>query len=166
MKRFFTVLAAVALAGAIYVATAPGSQTVSPTAKQFNALAKQFKALKLQVGKLQKDEAAVKQLAMTDALLLTDCMAHSVPIGQYGDDLHGFAGTFGYTYTDPALNGGASFLAGALDLADPADPNAAWITYGSKACGTDLPNAVRKMSRLAGIHLHSAPLHAFSTHRR
>lgn len=157
MKRFFTVLAAVALAGAIYVATAPGSQTkASPTTKQ-------FKALVAKVAKLQKDEAAVKELATTSALLLTDCMAHAVPIDQYGDN--SATSTQGYSYTNPAYNNGQPFFTTALDVAPTTDTGALWITGGNSACGTDLPNAVRNLSHIAGIRVPGAALHSFSAHR-
>src|SRR5580765_1630516 len=109
MKRFLTVLAAVALAGAIYVATAPGSQTAGPTLRQ-------FRALKAQVTKLQRDERSVKQLALQEAFLLTDCMQHSVPIAQYGDGT-GFTSTAGYSWTEPDANGGLPWLETALDVA-------------------------------------------------
>ena len=78
MKRFVFALALVAVAGATYVATAPGSQTAGPTAAQ-------FRALKKQVTKLQRDEAKVKRLAYDEAYLLIDCMAGAVPIRPYGD---------------------------------------------------------------------------------
>jgi|SRR5579862_370464 len=158
MKRFVTVLAAVALGAAIYVATAPGSQTAGPTAAQ-------FKALQKQVTKLQKDEGQVKQLAIAEAFLLNDCMAASVPIGQYGDGSDG--STTGYTYTDPTINSGTPFYTTALDVAGNTDPNALWITGGTSACGTDLnpAGALRKLTRLAGIRLHGAVPHAFSAHR-
>jgi hypothetical protein len=103
MKRFFTVLAAVALAGAIYVATAPGSQTASPTARQ-------FKALKAQVGKLQKEVNVLNSHTNLLAAVMFGCMLHeTVGVAQRGDP----GGTFGYGYTD----GGAS-LTTALDLSE------------------------------------------------
>jgi len=90
MNRFFTVLAAVALAGVIYVAAAPGSQTAAgPTARQ-------FRALKKQVAKLQKDVTALKRDTRTEADVMFSCMLHqTVGVAQRGDP----AGTFGYSYT-------------------------------------------------------------------
>ena len=157
MNRFFTVLAAVALSGAIYVATAPGSQTASPTARQ-------FRALQRQVAKLQKDETNLKQIVQTDTFLLTDCMAHSVPIDQFGQGA-GFASTFGYTWTEPDLNGGQPWLETALDVTASDDTGALWITGGGPTCGTDLNPSLRKLSRLTGIRLHSTALHSFSARR-
>jgi hypothetical protein len=160
MKRFFTVLAAAAVAGAIYVATAPGSQTAAaPTLRQFNALV-------AKVTKLQKDEAKVKKVALIDAFLLSDCMNTAVPIGEYGDIVNNPA-TSGYTYTDPTINSGTPFLTTALDVAANNDPNAFWITGSPapSACATDLAPALRKLSRIAGIHLHVSALHSFIAHR-
>jgi hypothetical protein len=154
MKRFLFALALVAVAGATYVATAPGSQTAGPTAKQ-------FKALKKQVTKLQKDEKLVKSLALDEAFLLIDCMSHSVPIGQFGEGA-GFGSTYGYTWTDPADNGGVPWLETALDVTASDDPYALWITGGGSACGSDLNGSLRRVARLAGIDLHAAPLHGFS----
>ena len=94
MKRFLLVLALVAVAGATYVATAPGSQTAGPTAKQ-------FKALKKQVAKLQKDEKQVKQLALEEAFLLTTAWRPRFRSASSATTLTSLAGTFGYTYTDP-----------------------------------------------------------------
>jgi hypothetical protein len=103
MNRFFTVLAAVALAGAIYVAAAPGSRTAAgPTAKQ-------FKALKAQVVKLKKDVTVLKRDTHTVADVIFSCMLHqTVGVAQRGDP----GGTFGYTYTAT----GAPPLTTALDL--------------------------------------------------
>ena len=99
MKRFLLALALVAVAGATYVAAAPGSQTASPTAGQ-------FKALKKQVSKLQKDEKLVKGLAVVEARIITDCMAAAVPIRPYGDYQNNPTPAYGYSYSDPSINGG------------------------------------------------------------
>ncbi len=143
MQRFLIALALVAVAGATYVATAPGSQTAGPTAKQ-------FKALKAEVTKLQKDEKFVKSLAFAEAGLLVDCMAEADAVDQFGDTN---GGTYGYSYSDPAINSGTPFLTSAIDFADPTDPNALWITGGSSACGHDVNPAVHRIARIAGIHL-------------
>jgi len=156
MKRFTTVLAVVVLAGAVYVATAPGGQTAGPTARQFRALRKQ-------VARLQKDEKRVKTLAIEEATLLTVCVAHAVPIDQFGDTQNNPA-TFGYSYTDPEVNGGNPYFRTGLDFA-PNDPEALWVTGGTSACGTALNASLRKMGRLAGIRVHSAAPWAFRSGR-
>jgi hypothetical protein len=152
MKRFLLALALVAVAGATYVATAPGSQTAGPTAKQ-------FKALQKQVTKLSKDEKLVKNLAVAEAGLLSACMVHAVPINQFGEG-DGFSSTFGYSWTDPDMNSGTPWLETALDVTANDDANALWITGGteSSGCGADLLGSrLRTAARLAGVHLHAAP---------
>ena len=156
MNRFLTVLAVAALAGVVYVAAAPGSQTAGPTAAQ-------FKALKKQVTGLKKEVKGVEGLAIAEAFLLTDCMKYSIPIDQFGDNSVG--STFGYSYADPDIDGGTPFLTTALDVTASDDPNALWITGGDSQCGTDINGALRKVSRLAGIPMHSAP-RVFGTGRR
>ena len=147
MKRFVLVLALVAVAGATYVATAPGSQTAGPTAKQFRALKKEVAGLKKQLGQ-------VKGLALSEAGLLLDCMAVARPIDQFGD---GTNHTYGYSY----VNGGPPTLTTALNYAPVDDGTAIWFTGGTAQCGTDLnaPGAPRKLTRLA------ATLRGFSTER-
>src|SRR4051812_23129193 len=122
MKRFVLVLALVAVAGATYVATAPGSQTASPTMAQ-------FRALKTQVAHLQTKVNNVKTLAQLEAVFITDCMASSAPIIRRGDWEHPTR-TFGYTYADPAINSGDPFFETALDIAKEGDANPMWITGG------------------------------------
>ena len=136
MKRFMLALALIAVAGATYVATAPGSQQAGPTAKQ-------FKALQKQVIKLKKDEAQVRQLAIGEAVIITDCMSVAKPIAQFGDPNM----MTGYSYNDGMITGPKP----ALNYAGPTDQNVTWFPGGGSACGTDLNAAVRKVARLAGI---------------
>ena len=140
MKRFVLVLALVAVSGATYVATAPGSQTAGPTAAQFKALKKQVAGLKKQVG-------LVKAVAWAEAHLLTDCMKKAQPVDQFGN-----GSTTGYEYTDPAVNSGTPTPTKAVNYADPSDQTALWITGGDSTCGTDINGAaLRKAIRLAGL---------------
>lgn len=140
MKRFLLVLALVGVAGATYVATAPGSQTAGPTAKQ-------FRALKREVAGLKKQVSQVKVLALEEAVLLTDCMAVAKPVAQFGTD----GTTTGYEYTD---NGGTPFPRSALNYAQPTDPNVTYFTGGGSQCATDVSTSIRHLARLAGIRLH------------
>jgi hypothetical protein len=148
MKRVLMVAVLGAVAAATYVATAPGAQQAGPTARQ-------FKALKAQVVRLQKDEGKVKKLALTMDQLLTDCMATSAPIDDFGDFVNNPA-QFGYTYTDPAINSGTPFLTTALDVTANDDPYALWITGGTSACGNDFSALRHKMARISGIRLPAA----------
>jgi hypothetical protein len=103
MSRFLITLAAVVIAGAMYVAAAPGSQQGGPTAAQ-------FKALKKEVGKLKKDVRTANDHANLLAAVTFACMLNStVGVAQRGDP----GGTFGYTYTN-----GAPSMTTALDLSD------------------------------------------------
>ena len=158
MKRFLLVLALAAVAGATYVATAPGSQTAGPTMAQ-------FRALKIEVTKLKRDEGKVKQLALTEGHLLVDCMAIAVPVEEFGEG-NGFASTYGYTWTDPAQNSGTPWLETALDFAASDDPSAIFMTGGTAACGTDINPALQQLGRLTGIHVQHLSPRAFSAHRR
>ena len=94
MKRFLIVLALVAVAGATYAATAPGSQTAGPTAAQFRALKRVVAGLKRKVIAAQQD---------TDALgeFLLQCVAHApVAAHSVGDSSNGYL--FGAPGTPPA----------------------------------------------------------------
>jgi len=94
MKRFLLVLALVAVAGATYAATAPGSQTAGPTAKQFKALQKQVATLKKQVKAEQVDTADLGGF-------LLHCMAHGpVGVNSAGNASSGYL--FGTPGTPPA----------------------------------------------------------------
>ncbi len=103
MSRFLITLAAVVVAGAMYVAAAPGSQQAGPTAAQ-------FKALKKEVAKLQKQVKDTNGGLNTLAAVTFGCMLHeTLGVAQKGDP----GGTYGYTYTP---NGGAPGFTTALDL--------------------------------------------------
>src|SRR5579871_4705901 len=156
MKRFLLALALVAVAGATYVATAPGGQLAGPTAKQ-------FKALQKEVAGLKKELAVVKETTTVDTQVLTDCMAHAVPIDQFGDrQSNPFNNAYGYTWTDPNQNGGTPWLETALDVTAPDDPSALFITGGGPACGTDIGAALHRAGRMSGIRVHrTAPLTGF-----
>jgi hypothetical protein len=158
MKRFLLVLALVAVAGATYVAMASGSQTAAgPSAKQ-------FKALKKQVAGLSKQVKGVQNLAVAEAIIITDCMQISGPINLFGDTQNATP-TYGYSFSDPNINSGTPFPMTALNVTTPDDPSALWITGGSSSCATDINGQlVRKVSRLAGAHRHAAPS-AFSAFR-
>lgn len=158
MKRFLLVLALVGVAGATYIAAAPGSQTAGPTAAQ-------FAALKRQVAGLKKQVKGVKTLAQAEAKLLTDCMVAAVPIRPYGDYTSPTGPTYGYSYSDPSINSGTPFPQTALNLTPSDDPAARWITVGPSTCGVDLGTARRNIGRLAGLRVHRVTPF-FGTRRR
>ena len=129
MNKFLIALAVAAIAGATYVAAAPGGQTAGPTAQQ-------FRALETKVAKLQRTVRSERRL-------LAACMKFSIPIARFGDYNNEPPG-FGYTFTDPNVNGGTPFYATALDKTLTSDPNALWITGGAYACHQHLPGALHK----------------------
>lgn len=103
MNRFVALLAVAIVAGAMYVAAAPGSrQAAGPTAKQ-------FAALKKQVTKLEKQVKSAKTEATAVAAVMLQCLLHqTVGVSQNGDP----GGTYGYSYTA----NGTTTLTTALDL--------------------------------------------------
>ena len=98
MKRFLMLVAVAAVAGAMYVAAAPGSQQAAPpTAAQFAALKKQVASLNKTLKALKKEETQVKTAAVDAAGFISDCFVKGgvVPVSQFGDP----NGTFGFEYT-------------------------------------------------------------------
>jgi hypothetical protein len=103
MTRLLTLLAVAAVAGAMYVAAAPGGlRSSGPTAAQ-------FRALKTKVTQLQKTVGQVRKLSVAEGVVLADCLMHQA---QAVDRL-GTPGSSGYLYGNAA----ASSPATALDLA-------------------------------------------------
>src|ERR1700739_1083343 len=94
MKRFLMLLAVAAVAGAMYVAAAPGSaQHAGPSWKQYTALKKEFAALQKQV-KTVKTEA---DAGLAVSLL---CIMHKpVGVAQVGNSTSGYL--FGPPQTSP-----------------------------------------------------------------
>jgi len=120
MKRFLMFVGVAAVAGAMYVAAASGSQqSRGPSAKQFAALKKQVATLEK---KAKTDEADTNALAG----VVLDCILDQVvPTNQFGDTSG--AGMFGYSFT--AAGGGGTTLTSAFDLA-PDPSTAGWLLTG------------------------------------
>ena len=113
MKRFLTLLAVAAIAGAMYVAAAPGGlRSAGPTAKQ-------FKALKASVTKLQKQVKTLKTEAGAALAIEELCIMHApVGVSQLGTS------SSGYLFGPPQTTGGGVVNASAtsaLNLA-PSTP--------------------------------------------
>lgn len=102
MKRFLMLVAVATVAGAMYVAAAPGSQQSTPTARQFTALKKQVAKLSKSLNALKKDEGKVKSGAVEAETFLASCFvsAGAVGVGQFGDA----NGAFGFKYTTDGIN--------------------------------------------------------------
>lgn len=113
MTRFLLLLAATAVAGAMYVAAAPGSPTsAGPTAAQFKALSKKVTVLQKQVKSLKKEADASLGI---EAL----CILHQpVGVDQVGTSASGYL--FGPPQTAP--NAVTATATSALNLATEASP--------------------------------------------
>jgi hypothetical protein len=144
MKQFMLLVGVAAVAGAMYVAGASGSQQASGP-----SLA-QFKALKKQVASEGKTLNSVKKLAVAEGALLVACDAHAVAIGQFGNPAAGE----GYHYLLPS-NNPPEILTTSLDAANPADPNASFFAYGGPTCNTAL-GGLRHAAPRAGVSLPRA----------
>lgn len=159
MQRFLTLVAVAAIAGAMYVAAAPGGlRSTGPTPAQ-------FKALKARVASLQKALGQVKKESDAVAVVMVQCVMYQA---QAVDDFGNGASGFGYDYTDPQQNGGQPFLTSALDLAPSTETTSQFYFLGvNPACAPTInshtgsasaSNAVQRLSALARIRpAHTTP---------
>ena len=144
MSRFLITLAAVVVAGAMYVAAAPGSQQAGPSAAQ-------FKALKKQVTKLQKQVKTDNENVSLLGFVTFQCMLHStLGVAQQGDP----GGTYGYAFTP---QGGLAGFSTALDLSNTPTANLLQLNPDP---GDDCESIVGIANkRYAGALAHWAKLH-------
>jgi hypothetical protein len=148
MKRFLMLVAVATVAGAMYVAAAPGGEQSTPTAKQFTALKKQVAKLSKTLNALKKDEGNVKKLSVAEAGLLLACMTKTMPVDQVGDS----AGhTYGFVYSNDAVEGSDTFTA-ALAPAASTDTNAVWFVGGDSNCQTALQSRETLRQHAAVAH--------------
>lgn len=168
MKRFLMLVAVAAVAGAMYVAAAPGSQrALPPTAAQFASLKKQVARLSKTLTALKKDEGKVKTLAVDEGALLLTCMQVAVPVNQFGDSTNQ---TEGFRYAKGPLTAPTSELyTTALDVTADTDTNAVFFVGGDSSCATALSGgttSLRHQAAAAGVQLpHLAAHQAFVAHR-
>jgi hypothetical protein len=148
MKRFLMLVAVATVAGAMYVAAAPGSQQSTPTAKQFTALKKQVTKLSKTLSTLKKDEGNVKKLAVAEAGLLLACMSKTMPVDQLGD---GTGHTYGFEYSTSTLETNDTHTA-ALAPAASTDTKAIWFVGGDSTCQTALQS--REMLQQHAVVAH------------
>jgi len=155
MTRLLMLLGVAAVAGAMYVATASGSQ------QSAGVTAKQFKALKQQVATLKATVKVLKNAVIADTGVLVACDAHAVPINQFGDAENG---AYGYHYLQP--DGTTEIVTSALDISSASDTGAGWFAYGSSSCNTALGGLRRNAAR-AGLRLPRTSSHpTLNAHRR
>ena len=115
MKRFPLVLALVAVAGATYVATAPGSQTAGPTARQFRALKSEVNHLKTQVNHVKTELGYAEEYELGLGDFLLTCMVHApIAVNSVGDGSNGYL--FGAPGTPPTSATSTSALS--LDISE------------------------------------------------
>src|SRR5207248_7682130 len=91
MKRFWMLLGVAVVAGAMYVAAAPGSrQATGPTARQFAALKKQVALLNKKLTAPTNDEKVVKTTARAAVGFIRACCidtsrkTQNLPVTQFG----------------------------------------------------------------------------------
>ena len=98
MKRLLMLVGVAAVAGAMYVAAAPGSSqsAAPPTARQFATLKRQVASLSKSLKALKKDEAQVKKAAVAAVGFIGACFFDSngqlenLPVNQFGNTSSGF----------------------------------------------------------------------------
>lgn len=172
MKRFLMLVGVAAVAAAMYVAAAPGSQQAAgPTAKQFKALKKQVASLSKSVKVLKAGDAKVKTLATAEAAVLTACDQIAVPIDQFGNPQPTSGSAEGYEYGKGTITAPTSeFFTTGLDVTDPTqDTGALWITGGTGNDCNQLLNTsgLRHAAAKAGVKLSHVASHlpAFVAHQ-
>jgi hypothetical protein len=149
MKRFLTLLAVAAIAGAMYVAAAPGGlRSAGPTAKQ-------FKALKASVTKLQKQVKTLKTEAGAALAIEELCIMHApVGVSQLGTSSSGYL--FGPPQTTPTAS--TASATSALNLAPSSPQYRLFALNTSQADCVTLANtasthaAARAVATLAAGH--------------
>jgi hypothetical protein len=112
MKRFLMLVGIGVVAGAMYVAAAPGSrQATGPTARQFAALKKQVASLNKKLTALTKDEKVVRSAAAASVGYIATCFLDStgniqnLQVNDFGDTTTGFLfGTAGTNTPRSALD--------------------------------------------------------------
>jgi len=98
MKRLLMLVGVAAVAGAMYVAAAPGSSqsAAPPTARQFATLKRQVASLSKSLKALKKDEAQVKKAAAAAVGFIGACFfdgngqLENLPVNQFGTTSSGF----------------------------------------------------------------------------
>jgi putative Ca2+/H+ antiporter (TMEM165/GDT1 family) len=134
MKRFLMLVGVAAVAAAMYVAAAPGSQqATTPTAKQFNALKKQVASLSKSLKALKKDEKQVKDAAAAAVNYIGLCFLTTdgtniatLPVGEFGNTSSGFL--FGSTASSAPRS--ALDVASVSPLAQLQEVNSSCLTAG------------------------------------
>ena len=148
MKRFWMLVGVAVVAGAMYVAAAPGSrQATGPTARQFAALKKQVALLNKKLTALTKDEKVVKTAAGAAVGYIGACFIdtsgniQNLPVTQFGST------TAGFLFGAPA-GGDAATARSGLDV-DTSGSAQAFLQKDTPACITSSASSAQSgVSRL------------------
>ena len=155
MKRFLMLVGVAAVAGAMYVAAAPGSrQSTAPTARQFNALKQQVASLNKKLKVLTKDEKTVKTAAIAAVEYIGACFLDSsgniqnLQVNEFGTT------TTGFLFGTPVAGAtpGTSTARSALDVDASATP-LAYLQEITPACVTGAAQTGAASSSVARLHL-------------
>lgn len=152
MKRFLMLVGVAAVAGAMYVAAAPGSRQASPpTARQFAALKRQVASLSTKLKALTTDEKAVKQAAIAAVEYIGGCFLDSngniqnLQVAEVGNATTGFL--FGAAATTGTPRS-------ALDVNTPGLPPLAYLQEVTPACVTGAAAASHASAQPSIARLH------------
>jgi len=155
MKRFLLLVGVAAVAGAMYVAAAPGSrQATAPTAKQFNTLKKQIASLSKKVKVLTKDEKTVRTAAVAAVEYIGACFLDSsgniqtLQVNEFGTTTTGFLFGTPTGGTTPT----AATARSALDV-DVSGSPLAYLQKVTPACVTGIAQTSAASSSIARLHL-------------
>lgn len=155
MKRFLLLVGVAAVAGAMYVAAAPGSrQSTAPTARQFNTLKRQVASLSKKLKALTKDEKVVKTAAGLAVGYIAACFVDSsgniqnLQVNEFGTTTTGFLFGTPTGGVPPATETARS----ALDV-DASGSPLAYLQKVTPACVTGTAQSSAASSSVARLHL-------------
>jgi len=152
MKRFLLLVGIAVVAGAMYVAAAPGGRQASPpTARQFAALKKQVASLNTKLKALTKDEKSVKTAAVAAVEYIGACFLDSngniqnLQVNDFGTT------TSGFLFGAPG-SGATATPRSALDV-DASGSPLAYLQEVTPACVTGAASTGAASSSIARLHL-------------
>ncbi|HJQ51476.1 MAG TPA: hypothetical protein VJ838_13265 [Gaiellaceae bacterium] len=151
MKRFLLLVGIAVVAGAMYVAAAPGSRQASPpTARQFAALKKQVASLSTKLKALTKDEKSVKTAAVAAVEYIGACFLdtngniQNLQVNDFGTT------TSGFLFGAPG-SGATATPRSALDV-DASGSPLAYLQEVTPACVTGVQTGAAQSS-IARVNL-------------
>jgi hypothetical protein len=150
MNRFLMLVGVAAVAGAMYVAAAPGSRQASPpTARQFSALKRQVASMNKKLKALSKDEGQVKLAAVAAVEYIAACFldtngnVQSLAVNQFGTTSDGFLFGVPGSATPPTARS-------ALDVDTSGSPKA-YLQEADVQCATATASAMPRNSARSAL---------------